>query len=272
MNETLPGTSAPASADSLRDLLARVASGDLDPGEAARLLDEDPAAPTHDRSPVASVTSDRPPTALVIRAGGIKLTVVADPTVDTLVADGPHALHREGGSLVLAAPRADGYQTQPAPRFLGWVPTTWTAGRGEKVTVRVNPALPLTVDATACGVEILGVKAALTLAGSASSVKVRDLRGSLHGSLTMGSVSVAGILDGPSDLSCELGSADVRLLAGSDVDVNALCELGSVKLAGGTTNSAPSDGHYTRQTMSVGAGTHPFELTVRMGSATVVAG
>ena len=185
MNTTVPGTPADAGSDPLRDLLARVAAGEVDPEEAARLLDEDPTAPTVDRVSVEATVRS-----LVLRAGGVKLTVVADPSVDTLVADGPHALHHEGTALVLEAPHAEGYQTQPPPRFLGWVPTTWTGGRGEKVTVRVNPSLPLTIDATACGVEVVGLRAALTLAGSASAVKVREHRGTVHGSMSMGSLAV----------------------------------------------------------------------------------
>jgi hypothetical protein len=252
-----------------------VAAGDLGPEEAGRLLDVAPAAPTIDRGSLG----DRDPSsadrgelrALVIRAGGVKLTVVADPTVDTMVGVGPHSVRRDGDLLVLDAPRAEGYQTQPAPRFLGWVPTTWTAGRGEKVTVRVNPLLPITVEATASGVEIIGIHADLTLSGNASSVKVRDHRGTVHGNLAMCSVSVAGVITGPSDLTCELGSVNVRLAPGSDVELVASSEMGSVKVAGATAGVARGD-DFMRQALTVGAGTHPFDLLVRMGSASVVSG
>ena len=164
--------------DTLRDLLSRVASGDLDPAEAARLLDEDPTLPTLDSS--LSAQTDVALGSIAIHAGGVKLTVVADPTVDAVVADGPHSLRRDGGTLVLEAPAGDGWRTTPPPRFLSWVPSVWTGGRGEKVLVRVNPRLPLSVEATACSVEVTGLRAALTLGGSASSVKVRDHEGALQ--------------------------------------------------------------------------------------------
>jgi hypothetical protein len=247
----------------LRDLLTRVASGDLDPAEAARLLDDDPAAPTLDRRD--GVGSEAPLSGVSIHAGGVKLTIVADPTVATAVADGPHAVRREGSVLVLDAPSDDGYRTTPPPRFLGWVPTVWTGGRGQKVIVRINPALPLTVEATACAVEISGMRAPLTLGGSASSVSVRDHVGGLHGSLAMGSLDVVATVSEPSDLACELGSLDVRLLPGSDVTVTATTDLGEVKLGG----SSGRDAAQARQSYVVGAGTHPFSVAVRLGSASV---
>jgi hypothetical protein len=247
----------------LRDLLTRVAAGEIDPAEAARQLDEDPVAPTLDRRD--GIGSEAPLSGVAIHAGGVKLTIVADPTVATAVADGPHAVRREGSVLVLDAPSDDGYRTTPPPRFLGWVPTVWTGGRGQKVTVRINPALPLTVEATACAVEISGMRAALTLGGSASSVSVRDHVGALHGSLAMGSLDVVATVHEPSDLSCELGSLDIRLLPGSDVTVTATTDLGEVKLAGNPKREASS----ARQSYVVGAGTHPFTIAVRLGSASV---
>ena len=113
MNET-PNLTPDAGTDPLRELLARVAAGEVGPDEAARLLDEDPTAPTHDRSSDLPAFPSGSVTAVMIKAGGVKLTVVADPTVDTLVADGPHALRQDGPTLVLEAPGADGWKTQAA--------------------------------------------------------------------------------------------------------------------------------------------------------------
>ena len=277
MTET-PNVTPDAGTDPLRDLLARVAAGEVGPDEAARLLDEDPTAPTHDRASVADLpAAPAAPaggvTAVLIKAGGVKLTVVADPTVDTLVADGPHALRQDGPTLVLEAPGLDGWKTQPPPKYLGWVPhVIWTAGRGEKVHVRVNPSLPLTVDATASAVEIMGTRSSLTLGGSASSVKVRDHVGSVHGTMSMGSAAIVGSITGPSDLTCELGSLDVRLERGSDVAVTASAEMGSLKIArdDGRPDSFASYDGASSQHVTAGPGTHPFGITVRMGSASIV--
>ena len=47
--------------------------------------------------------------------------------------------------------------------------------------------------------------------------------------------------------------------------------MGSIKLGGAESAHLTGDDGVTRRTMTVGAGTHPFDLMVRMGSATVVA-
>jgi len=264
-----PTTSGRAPTDSLRDLLTRVAAGEIDPAEAARLLDDNASAPTVDRVDVLPVVpGSSSVTAVSVLAGGMKLTVVADPTVATAVVDGSHSVRHEGGVLVVEAPSSEGYQVRAAPKYLGWVPTVWSGGRGEKVTVRVNPDLPLTVQATACSVDVIGHHADLTVNADAASVKVREHRGSVHGTARMCSVSITGTVTGDSDFLCEFGSLHVRLDAGSDVVVSAVADLGSLKIAGGEVSQDDS-GMKMRGT--TGTGAHAFDLTVRMGSASVVA-
>lgn len=248
----------------LRDLLTRVASGELDPAEAARLLDEDPTAPTVDRATTVPTTT----VGVLIKAGGVKLTVLHDPSVDTAFVEGPHALRQDGGTLVIETPSGQGYRTTDAPRFLGWVPAVWTGGRGEKVTVRINPALPLTLEATACAVEVVGHCAPLALNGNSSSIKVRGHRGPVTGSVTMSSLDVDGVLTGPGSLVCELGSVNLRMLAGSDLALRTTGDMGSVKINGEKSDLGfDADGRHTL----IGAGSTPYNLAVRMGSATVVA-
>ncbi|HET8970359.1 MAG TPA: hypothetical protein VFN19_04800 [Candidatus Nanopelagicales bacterium] len=249
--------------DELHDLLTRVAAGDLDPTEAGRRLDEDPSVPTVDKTTV-------PAAAVVVRAGGVHLTVVADPTVSTVVVAGPHAVRHEGSTTIVETPSSDGYQTQPPPRLLGWIPTTWTGGRGERVTVRINPSLALSVEATACGVKITGLTGELTLGGTGSSVKVLDHRGAVHGGLSMGSLSLAGAITGPSDLSCELGNLALRLSQDCDLTLAASAEMGSLKISGAATTGQTRGDGAAQQSLRLGRGTHPFAVNVRMGSATVV--
>lgn len=261
----------PPDSASLRELLSRVASGDLDPSDAARLLDEDASAPTVDQHPLTDTriapTASSSVGSVQVLAGGVKLMIVADPTVATAVADGPHSVRHDGSTLVIEAPGGDGYQVQGKPKYLGWVPTVWTGGRGERVTVRINPDLALAVDALASSVTVTGLHADLALKVQASSVKVREHRGSLHGSVTGTSLNVVGAVTGPSSLVCEFGSLDLRLTAGSDVTVNAVAEMGSLKL--GDTKAAQED-NGLRSRGSTGHGVHVFDITVRMGSASVV--
>ncbi|HSN06359.1 MAG TPA: hypothetical protein VLV82_03365 [Candidatus Angelobacter sp.] len=262
-------TTGTATSDPLRDLLTRVAAGEVDPTEAARLLDE-AGTPGLDRGTADTVVATGSPSvaAVTLLAGGVKLVVVADPTVATAVADGPHSVRHDGSTLVIEAPSGEGYQVQDKPRFLGWVPTVWTGGRGERVTVRVNPDLPLTVRATACSVDVSGVHADLTVTADASSVKVQEHRGALHGTARMSSVSIVGAITGASSYLCEFGSLNLRLTPGSDVVVAAMAEMGSLRVGDGQVT--PEDGGM-RSRATTGSGSHPFDLTVRMGSASVVA-
>lgn len=249
--------------NALRDLLTRVAAGEVDPADASRMLDEDPTAPTVDHATVPSTV-----VGVVIKAGGVTLRVLHDPSVDTAVADGPHTVRHDGSTLVIQAPGGEGYRTTDAPRFLGWVPAVWTGGRGEKVTVRINPALPLAIEATACSVEVVGHCADLALTCNSSAIKVRGHRGAVTGSASMCSLDVDGILTGPGSLLCELGSVTLRMLPGSDLLLRTTGEMSSVKINGEAADLGfDAEG---RKTL-IGAGSTPFTLAVRMGSATVVA-
>lgn len=253
---------------SLRDLLSRVASGDLDPSEAARLLDEDATTPTVDQREVGDLTTTSSVTSVQLLAGGVNLIVIADPGVASAVADGSHSVRHDGSRLLIEAPGGDGYQVRDKPKYLGWVPSVWTGGRGERVTVRVNPDLPLGIEATACKVDLSGLHADLTLKVQASSVSVREHRGALHGSAVGSSVGIVGAITEASSLVCEFGSLEVRLTAGSDVTVNAVSEMGSLKLGDG---KATTEDNGLRSRGSTGHGAHVFDLLVRMGSASVVA-
>jgi len=263
--------SYPADSASLRDVLSRVASGELDPSDAARLLDEDPSSPTVDQRDLTdtriSPTASSSVGSVRVLAGGVKLVIVADPTVATAIAEGPHSVRHDGSTLVIEAPSGEGYQVADKPKYLGWVPTMWTGGRGQRVTVRVNPDLPLSVDAIACSVAVTGVRADLALKVEASAVKISEHRGTLHGSVIGTSLAVVGAVTGPSSLLCEFGSLDLRLTAESDVVVHATSEMGSLKI--GDTKATQTD-NGMRSHGSTGHGAHVFDVTVRMGSASVV--
>jgi hypothetical protein len=270
---------SPTSPATLRDLLARVAAGDLAPDEAARLLDDTvagdptatPAPPAADRGTGTTSTVSTTVSALRINATGVKLTVVPDPLVATALVDGTHAITHDGGTLVLDLPGGDGYRVDSKPRFLGWLPGSWAGGFGESVTVRVNPSLPLTLATMACSVDARGTHAPVTLNVISSSFKLVDHRGSLHGTTSMSSVSIVSEVTDDSELTNELGSLNLRLRPGSDVTVRATAEMGSLKVAGSPAMQPPTNDGSVRQSAVVGDGSHTFALVVRMGSATVVA-
>lgn len=257
----------------LHDLLAQVASGELDPAEAARRLDEDPTAPTVDTAPLPSYTGI---TGVVITGVGVRLHVVADPSVATAVADGPHLVRQDDDRLVFDLPgrarREDGFAATPRWQW-GKMRIDWPYGSGERVTVRVNPALSLRLELTACDANVRGMRSALEVGCFSSSLGVVDHDGPLTGTITTGSARIDAVLRGGSDaLSCDMSSLKLTLLPGSDTTMAAQAEMGSIKVVGPTTGQprADSPGPRTSTRAVVGAGTGRLEVAVRMGSAKVV--
>ena len=180
----------------LHDLLAQVASGELDPAEAARRLDEDPTAPTVDTAPLPSYTGI---TGVVITGVGVRLHVVADPSVATAVADGPHLVRQDDDRLVFDLPgrarREDGFAATPRWQW-GKMRIDWPYGSGERVTVRVNPALSLRLELTACDANVRGMRSALEVGCFSSSLGVVDHDGPLTGTITTGSARIDAVLRG----------------------------------------------------------------------------
>src|SRR5689334_17149618 len=97
--------------DAKRELLNQVASGDLTPEEAeARLAELDRPLPSEG----AVATGEAATKVRVVRIAGAA-EIIGDPTVKEAVADGPHDVYREGGSLVIESRPApgDGYVFGP---------------------------------------------------------------------------------------------------------------------------------------------------------------
>ncbi|MGH9244366.1 MAG: hypothetical protein ACRD29_08620 [Acidimicrobiales bacterium] len=142
--------------DELRDILRRVAGGELDPDEAARLLDEaDPeAGPSYadddddadagdagwwgDRDddetgppPPDSDTGERA-RELRVTARARRIRIVGDPSVSEVLVRGGHNLRRDGSTLVLDCdPLADWSHDEPFMHgfaVVGGHP--WWGGRG----------------------------------------------------------------------------------------------------------------------------------------------
>jgi hypothetical protein len=253
----------------LRHLLIRVAAGDLDPSEAARLLDQDQdlALPTVDRD-------TRTALAVIISAHGVRLNLVADPIVATAVAEGPHQVREESGNLVFELPgHPVGSNGEEPGRRWGRFLLDLPYASGERVTMRVNPALAVRLDMTACDVHIRGLRAPLTFGCFSGSLHIADHHAPLTGTITTGSAKIEAELTGSSDsLTCDMSSLKLTLLAGSDTTVSASAEMGSLKVIGspGADRGSDAAGIHTTQTAIAGAGSGRLALSVRMGSAKVL--
>jgi hypothetical protein len=277
--------------DERRAVLERVARGELSPTEAASLLEEmesrSQEPPTQERDPrdwaadwaeQPDWTPTPPPAAgpgaariRVVRTIGTA-DIIGDPTVREAVAEGPHVARREGDTLVIEG-HDDGFEIGPGFRF-GWhqgPPNPHRIrrhGRGFRwgdttpLRVRVNPDLPLEVDAQAGKLRIRGVHGPIRANVQAGSTQISDFRAPLDVTAQAGSVVAHGRLDhGASRVRCEAGSLRIHLERGSSVRVTAHATLGKVRLG--------SDD--PRMPWVVGAGEATLDIDATMGSVAVTA-
>lgn len=263
--------------EELRDLLNRVASGEISPEEAqARLQSEtaragapDPAA--HERAEPADAIP--PPPAepvrrISVRASAVRLVVRADPSVDTAVADGPHRVDHVGDTLTIHSDLSAGeYQAEvPKSVFATWLGSVNRAG--STLQVRVNPELPLDVLNVAGSLELSGLRAPASVGVEAGSARLHDGSGPLKLSVASGSADVDWQFHGDCAVSTDLGSARVAVQPGSDVAIQAEATLGiaTIRMADGRTIKATSAGN---PPVLVGAGSGRLSVTARLGSLVV---
>ncbi|MDI1290453.1 MAG: hypothetical protein PSX37_10955 [bacterium] len=242
----------------MRTLLNRVASGELSPEDAQALLAGSPAPLP---APVAV-------TEVVIRASAVRLTVIADASVDTAVAEGPHRVEHDGARLIIHSDLSVGQYSADTPRsaFMNWINAGLRAGAA--LRVRVNPNLPLEVLNVAGSLDLSGHQAALAVGVEAGSAKIARGRGPLKLSVSTGSADVEWQFVGESSVSSEMGSVQVAVLPGSDVLITADSSAGSVQIRGPQGNQKiPGAGSATAVT--VGAGTGRLSVSAKLSSASV---
>ncbi|TAK68666.1 MAG: hypothetical protein EPO13_11285 [Actinomycetota bacterium] len=220
-------------ADDLRRVLERVASGDLDPAAAVGLLDAVAAAPT-----AASSAERGPATRVRVRGDRARLTVVSDPTVASLTAEGQHRITRDGDVLVVdVSPLAsatggwsqpDGYRMGGMDGWGNW--RRWVGGEA-RATLRVNPALPLEIDAMASSLDIAGRRSPIAVRISASALRLRDQQATLEIVAASSKVDVeARLLGGSSSIDADMSRVVAVLLAGSEVAVVGDGEMSSIAI------------------------------------------
>lgn len=238
---------------SRREILQRVAAGELTPAEAADLLDAAPdEAPARTEPPAPTPGG----TATRIRVVGDfrSARIVGDPSVAEAVADGPHTVHRDGDTLVIEAE-----SDEPREREWRFARNTVVIGLGSKpkpLSVRMNPDLPLEVRIDAGSASIEGVRAPISGDIDAGALRIRGAASPFDLQVDAGSVSVEGRLDhGESRIKCDAGSVKVLLEKGSSVRVRAHADVGhvsvgrtatrGVSIGGGPQESVFGDGEAT---------------------------
>ncbi|MCU0264907.1 MAG: hypothetical protein MUC45_02165 [Actinomycetia bacterium] len=264
----------------VRALLTEVAEGRLDPAEAARLLDQAPAAapaqaesqpaPDDAAAAVPPPSPDQAVRRVVVRATARSVRLVGDVTVDSATVEGPHAVYREGADLVVGPPEAaaepGSYSYEQRSTLSRWLAesSTW----GTPLTVRVHPTLPVEAEVTAGALRISGLAAPLSVKVTAGSLVVADCVAPVQGVVRAGSARLDMRPVGESSVRVETGSVDLRLQPGSDVRVRTRVQLGEVSVRGadGTWRKVSPEG---TEEVVVGTGRDTVDLDLVMGSAKV---
>lgn len=252
--------------ESLKDILNRVASGELSPEQAQELLDQ--AQPTPAPAP-AEPAPTLPVSRIVVRSTGVRLSIVGDASVDTAVAEGPHKVTHDSDRLVINSDLSQpGDYTNEAPRsaFMNWISTVNKAG--STLRVRVNPNLPIEVLAIAGPLEMSGTAGPAAVGVEAGSAKLSAGSGPLALSVASGSADVEWLFTGESSVTCELGSLKVTPLPGSDAVITVDASLGSavIRSPQGIQKATSAGGP---QSVTVGAGQGKLTVTAKLGSAEV---
>jgi hypothetical protein len=235
-----------------REILSRVAAGTISPEEAASQLD--------------AINKDQEDTEPAIRRVRVikrlgAAEIVGDPNVHDAVAEGQHRVHIEGDVMIIEGEVAHEPGTFITRSWLGFSEHS----SGDRLVVKVNPALALDLQVQAGSLRVNGVEGPIRADVQASSATIDGFRKPLDLTVQAGSIRANGRLDdGESRIACDAGSVTLYLERGSSVRIKAQAHIGKVVLPGvaGATGA---------QDVTVGGGAASLLIKTSMGSVKVTA-
>jgi hypothetical protein len=257
-----------------RTILSRVAAGELSPEEAAKLLDdlgtgastqtatEQPPVPPFEPLATGDVQKIR-----IARSLGTA-RVVGDSSIREAIADGPHRAERQGGVLVIHSDfDDDGGFVFSRDRWRNW--WQWDRYRMTPLDVRMNPDLPLELQAQGGSMRITDVHGPISGEVQAGSLTISGVRRPLDITVQAGNLRASGVLaTGSSHIRAEAGGIQLHLEQGSNVTVRAHSTMGHISLAGQKSDDVVVVGGGRRE-LVVGDGEAELELEATMGSIRV---
>jgi len=241
-----------------REIVSQVAAGAITAEEgAARLeaLESDPGLPpATSAAPSAAAGAGIKQVKVSAQLGNTE--IIGDPSVSYAVADGPHKARQEGDTMVISQSLLDGEATfefsRPEARIR--IPRVDLGG---KLTIRMNPALPLAVKTQAGNLRITGLKGPVAAEVQAGNCDITEFRGPLNLKVTAGNITASGRLDGgASAIRCQMGEVRVALDKTSSVRIKARTTMGEVAYE----NVEPAGGG--ELTLGSGAGTLDCDCTM----------
>lgn len=251
---------------SRREILQRVADGDLSPEEAERLLQ---GGPEVEPPPAPAPTSAVRRVKVSVGVGGID--IVGDPAVAEAEVEGPHRAEVRDDELVIHGEwdaGAEGFtfslgRRSRAVRIGGHKPG------GPRLRVRMNPALELDAELDAGPLSITDISAPIRARVAAGPITIERFTGPLDVAVNAGAVRAVGRLtEGESRIRSDAGAVRVELDAASSVRVVAQAALGKVVVPGPDGRGRPRFGGDRREAL-IGDGTAELRVETAMGSVHV---
>lgn len=235
-----------------REILSRVAAGAITPEEAASQLD--------------AINKDQEDTETGIRRVRVikrlgSAEVIGDPNVRDAVAEGQHRARIEGDVMIIEGEVVNEPGTFITRSWLGFPEHS----SGDRLVVRVNPALALDLQVQAGSLRVNGVEGPIHADVQAGSATIDGFRKPLDLTVQGGSIRANGRLDdGESRIGCDAGSVNLYLERGSSVRIKAQAHMGKIVLPGVAGAGGAQD-------VTVGGGAASLLIKTSMGSVRVTA-
>jgi len=244
--------------DPKRDILTQVAQGTITPEEAADRIEE------LERTSANEAAATREPAVTgdlrTIRVLGDFRTakIVGDPSVAEAIAEGPHAITRQGDTLVINAGDDEGGAGHWSFPRRGVVIGLGT--KPQPIAIRMNPSLGLEVRLDAGSASIEGVAGPINGEIDAGAFRIRGFASPFDLRVDAGSITLEGVLDrGESRIRCEVGNVKVLLQKGSSVRVKAHADIGHFSLGKKSTKGIQIGGGSRELVVGQGEGTLMIE-------------
>ena len=263
-----------------RDILEKVAKGELSPeeaDEALRSLDERPhgeAGPAPEASTPPAPGAGRVRT-VKIRGGFGAIIVEGDTTVTEAEVIGQHSMSVVDDTLVIDADQPDfgpgAFAIDLGPHRRRRVRKIHI-GRGNvgasSLRVRMNPTLALEVKLDAGALAVHGIQAPIRARSAAGPVTIEDVVAPIDVGLNAGAVRVSGLFThGDSRIRSDAGAVRVEIDPSSSVQVFGDSAVGRVALPGDDDERRKGIG--ARRHVVIGSGDATLRIETAMGSINV---
>lgn len=260
-----------------RKILEMVAAGTVSPAEAAELLEAV-------RTETPRGGPDLPVDLIKVIGSFRSLSIEGDAEVQGAIADGPHRVRQEGGTLIFEDDPDD------SEGFILFGPERHRKGvsirvNNRKITmgelrgparppalkIRMNPTIQLDLSLTAGTANVVDISAPIKASISAGTAKLEGLTQPFEVDVDAGSVFAACRLeDGHSKIRCTAGKIKVELDPRSHVKVVARSTLGKLQVPSDDGSDEPWAGiGGGKREMTLGDGTARLDLEATTGAVIV---